>query len=101
MLFHKTRNMIPISFIKDSLPSILVIPVMLGVTELFPSIRFHSVRNKILITFTATIFIALWFEYIVPLFYSPSTPDIGDAVGIFIGWIFYISSNYRIKNNSI
>jgi len=100
-LFHRVRSIIPISFIKDSFPSILVAPVMFGVTELADSIKFHRFSLKIIITFFSTTIIALWFEGLVPSFYQASVRDIGDVFGIFLGWFFYIGISWleEFSNN--
>jgi len=90
LLFHKVRLFLPLGFIRDSLPSILVIPVMLSVIELTPSIRFHSLTSRIAITFLSTVCVAIWFECVVPIFYLISVPDIGDVIGIFLGWVLYM-----------
>jgi len=94
ILFHEIRNMLPIGFFRDSLPSVLVAPVMFSVIELTPSIKFHNHRSKLIITFLATNVIALWFEVVVPLFYPVSVMDISDVFGIFLGWILYITVGY-------
>ena len=93
-LFHEIRHLIPIEFIRNSLPSILVAPVMFGVTELTDSIKFHSFSLKIVITLLATALIAFWFEGVVPGFYQISVRDIDDVLGIFLGWFFYIGISY-------
>jgi hypothetical protein len=95
LLFHKIRFFLPVGFIKNSLPSVLVIPVMLSVVELTPSIRFHTLGSKMAITFFSTIGVAIWFEGVVPIFYLISIPDIGDVLGIFLGWIVYMLISYE------
>ena len=93
-LFHEIRNLLPNGFLRDSLPSLLVAPVMFSVIELTASIKFHSHRSKLIITFFATIVISIWFELIVPLFYPISVSDFSDVLGIFIGWILYMTIGY-------
>lgn len=90
VLFHRARIWLPDGFVRSSLPSVLLMPVMLGVTDLFPSIRFHSFIWKVLITLAATIFATIWFEWVVPEFASRSTSDLADAAAMFIGWLLYI-----------
>lgn len=94
LLFHEIRNLLPIGVFRDSLPSVLVAPVMFSVIELTSSIKFHSHRSKLIITFLATNFIAIWFEVVVPLFYPVSVMDVNDVLGIFLGWILYITFDY-------
>jgi Na+-translocating ferredoxin:NAD+ oxidoreductase RnfD subunit len=88
--FHSVRFLLPDGFIRSSLPSALLMPVMLGVTDLFESIRYYSFGWKVLITLAATIFATIWFEWIVPEFATRSTSDLADVAAMFIGWLFYI-----------
>ena len=89
--FHWVRLALPEGFWRSSLPSLLVMPVMLAVTDLFPSIRFHTWRHKVAITFVVTLAATLWFELAVPAFYSRSTSDPADAAAMLLGWLLYLA----------
>jgi hypothetical protein len=87
--FHLIREKIPNEFLKGSFPSMLVMPLVLFIINLFTSIRFQTHHHKIIITFLASGMMSLWLEWLVPLFYSRSTGDINDVLAIFIGWSIY------------
>jgi hypothetical protein len=98
--FHWVRLALPEGFWRSSLPSMLVMPVMLAVTDLFPSIRFHTWLNKVAITLAVTLAATLWFEFTVPAFYSRSTSDTADAAAMLLGWLLYLAvdrAGYAIK----
>jgi hypothetical protein len=98
--FHRVRLLLPDGFIRSSLPSVLLMPVMFGVTDLFSSIRYHSFSWKVLITLAATIFFTIWFEWVVPEFASRSTSDLADVAAMFIGWLFYIGLDLALAKRT-
>jgi hypothetical protein len=91
--FHHLRLTISVVFVRNCLPSLLVIPLMFAITDCVDGIRFHSWWNKLVITFAATICAALWFECIVPRFYARSTFDLGDIFAMLLGWLVYLGTD--------
>ena len=93
VIFHWKRRGLPHGHFRDSFPSFLVLPFKFSIVDLVPGIRFHTRRNKFVILTCTAIVAAIWFEIIVPTFYSKSTGDIGDAVAMFFGLFFYFGQH--------
>lgn len=91
VVFHRYRLSMPYGFWRSSLPSLLLIPVMFCVTDLFPSIRFHGWIKKAAITGVATLAAVLWFESVVPVFYFRSVSDPSDMAAMALGWLLYLA----------
>ena len=100
LVFHRVRLLMPEGFLRSSLPSMLVMPVMLGVTDLFRSIRFHSWGKKATITLAATVAAVFWFEWAVPGFYPRSTADRGDMAAMLLGWLLYLTFDWLQANKT-
>ena len=94
ILFHALRHSLPSGFVRDSFPSFLLTPFMFSIVDCVSGIRFHSFAKKLLVLTATTALAAIWFEGIVPTFYTKSRGDAGDAVAMFIGLAAYFVQHF-------
>jgi hypothetical protein len=83
--FHALRDSLPSGVLKDSLPSMLFLPVAFPLIDCFARDWSLSLRNQIFAICTSV----LLFEYVGPLVWPSSVADWTDALFIGIGGILY------------
>lgn len=86
-------------FFRNYFDDFLTIPIVLGLTDAFVY-SFNQripLKNKIILGVLGTIFFSIFFEYIVPNYYTESTSDYWDILAYSTGATFYIFLSYSLE----